>query len=398
MIDRLVIVDPMTEGRDGHYFNYTSSLVAAAADMGLDVVSLVREGCDFADEIRGRAVLLPRLRPLFGRNNLGYAEEWVAFNRLCARQLDRIGRTGIGPRDLLFFHSAFAAELHALATWHLRLPPPRPKLLANVHHPPEYNAPGANGPVARALLGYAAEPWKKVRGAWVSSTNAPLSEYLQSVMGIEVRTYPMVVPTDDLYRRPAASGPTPRLFFSGPVSEKGLEEMVRIARSRALERLGAELVMHIRHQEMFDRLKPNFTACGPKVRVIGGPLSRRDYVDCILAADAILLPYKPSAYAMRHSAMFVEALAAGRSVLTVKGTPFADELVSLGLPGVLAGSFTVESIFRAMQRLVAELPLRNRLAARVGPHYARTFRASEVLKRIVSDLSQADENEALPSS
>ena len=60
-------------------------------------------------------------------------------------------------------------------------------------------------------------------------------------------------------------------------------------------------------------------------------LKRTAYVAQMLQSDVILTPYDPHAYAMNSSGIFVEAICAGKVVLSLEGTWMAHELMTFGL-------------------------------------------------------------------
>lgn len=72
-------------------------------------------------------------------------------------------------------------------------------------------------------------------------------------------------------------------------------------------------------------------AGGMELRALPDPLSRSDYVKAMTDATVVLLPYDGEAYAERSSGIFVEAIVAGKIVLTSQGSWMSQELERHGL-------------------------------------------------------------------
>lgn len=72
-------------------------------------------------------------------------------------------------------------------------------------------------------------------------------------------------------------------------------------------------------------------------RSIDDELTRADYVRHMLESDVVLTPYSAEAYKLNSSGIFVEAICAGKVVLSLQGTWMAHELKLHGL-----GAFVLE--------------------------------------------------------
>lgn len=72
-----------------------------------------------------------------------------------------------------------------------------------------------------------------------------------------------------------------------------------------------------------DRLKD---ADLPGVRVVESVLSREEFLDQLIAADVVLVPYSNDAYRYRTSGIFAEAVALGKPVITSRESWMSGEL------------------------------------------------------------------------
>ncbi len=88
---------------------------------------------------------------------------------------------------------------------------------------------------------------------------------------------------------------------------------------------------------------------GSRVTVLGQAFSRKEYFRLLESSDAVLVAYDPACYRLRTSHILIEALGAGRPVITTKGTWMEDELKRFGdaLPGVMVERYTSEALGRA---------------------------------------------------
>jgi hypothetical protein len=124
------------------------------------------------------------------------------------------------------------------------------------------------------------------------------------------------------------SNVTPKLIVcwwpGQPAAAKGLDVIRAIAASHAPE---AEQI-HLVFAESAEVVHIGRT----RVQRVPNVLSHAEYAAWMAAADVILLPYDPAAYAERTSGIFTEAVAAGRMPFVSEGTWMAHELHRHGLP------------------------------------------------------------------
>lgn len=116
--------------------------------------------------------------------------------------------------------------------------------------------------------------------------------------------------------------------------------------------------------------------------IFTGPLDHDRVLDCYAAADLFAF----SSPTETQGLVVVEAMAAGLPVAAV-GAGGVSEVVSDGLTGLLTG-LDAEALGAAIRRLLADEPLRNRLAA-AGRTAARDYAIETLTERLVTLYRQA---------
>lgn len=93
-------------------------------------------------------------------------------------------------------------------------------------------------------------------------------------------------------------------------------------------------------------------ALGSRVEVTTNPMTTAEYLDFLMAADLILLPYDPITYRIRGSGVFNEATLLGKPTIVTAGCGFGEQAVAEGR-AVFIDQLNCESIARAI-RLAAD--------------------------------------------
>jgi len=116
---------------------------------------------------------------------------------------------------------------------------------------------------------------------------------------------------------------------------------------------------------------------------VAPPQDYQAYLQLLMDADAVLLPYDPSEYAYRSSNLFVEALGCGKPVLVTAGTAMADELERLGPVGVVMKDYTQRSFIEGVRDLVANLDQLRGAAERIAPEIRARHTAPAFARQVL---------------
>jgi hypothetical protein len=165
-----------------------------------------------------------------------------------------------------------------------------------------------------------------VRVTYLTDTR-PLSASNGRVLGRPIVVLPIPHTDSDLGSHAAAGQAGTRLdcWWPGrPRPEKGLDAVRRLV---SLEDRGEPRLCLIAADSAGLAPRPD----GVDVATVPDPLSRTEYCDAMQRASVVLLPYDGPAYAERSSGIFVEAVVAGKIVLTSAGSWMASELERHGL-------------------------------------------------------------------
>lgn len=199
-------------------------------------------------------------------------------------------------------------------------------------------------------------PTGRSRLAFYSDTE-PLADAWAALLGRSVRLLPIPVRLDEL--APAAVGRTGGgavvLFAGDARPEKGFEDLPRVIREVALATadpprwsVQANLNLPEGQGHVVDAATELLALAGLGVDLVTEPLLYRDYTRRLHDADVVLLPYDGPAYERRSSGVLMEALLAGKPIVTVQGSWMADMVTRFGAGIVTSRSSLASGVVEAL--------------------------------------------------
>lgn len=151
-----------------------------------------------------------------------------------------------------------------------------------------------------------------------------------------------------------APSPLLRCWWPGiPRRNKGLKIIQELAQSSAKQKI----ILALSQATPLIEGTPGTTIMLEKLPEV---LSRADYIEHMLAADFILLPYDPVQYRSSTSGIFVEAVISGAIPLVTAGTWMAEELKAHHLPELIS-SFAPQDFSEELYHIAHQSSVRERL-------------------------------------
>lgn len=402
MTPRFIIADQSALGRGGHYLEYTSCIAHAARAQGMAVVVFCNRRLQ-ADVVQDSSFpLFPVYThtwgevessgmPPFGPGNMVY-ETLMALQHIDAR-----------PADHLLLHTLGLVELRAWLRYLLDCPLYQLQELPHLH----------------LLLRFDPAPLETEQGAeWLTlqqawHRRAPLlAQYLhfcadterlaqryQALLGSPFSCAP--IPFDvcslraALQARPArpAKAPVRVLYLGDARLEKGFLDFPDM-----LAALWPDLLQSGRLEFVF-QANPNVpggegnimqairSVCQyppSSVRVMHEALMPQQYFAELAACDIVLLPYSAQRYHSRSSGILVEALAAGKPVLTSAGSWMSTQVTAEHALLFEAG----DDLADALRRLLKRLPQLRKHAQKIAAHWQGHAEPAHYLQHLLQHTPQ----------
>ena len=335
-LKRFFLVEQSAIGAGGHYFSYSTAVAEAAANAGFEVVILANRRLASAFPLEAARVI-PAFSRTWGESYLLGTTEWREGS--LAFEFARAVR-GDPPRpgDQVLLHTLSPVELESILNYLARIPPTRDMATFHIllRYDPEELKPAARA-IRPALDRIRNSPLLGRRVVFHADTE-PLADAFTKLLNIPFKTAPIPFPQAALVRalaKPRAASPRhplTALYLGDARAEKGyhlLPGMVEALWDDLIRPGKLRLVLQSNFNvkggeegiaDAYDRL----AGCGFRVEILTDALSIEDYYDLITQADIILLPYSTSRYRLRSSGVLVEALAAGKVVVTPRGSWLAD--------------------------------------------------------------------------
>ncbi len=362
---RVIFADPGLRGSAGHHLGYADALAEAARQRGLAAPVLTHRSF-VADPEVSATQFLPRFSARYQTSGSGGAARAAllgAISRLpdgvsdlATRLLRRARRTARGGQadsfgtelaaalrelaptgdDVLVLPSISAANLGGLAG--ALDPEAVARLVIVLRRLPAEMDDSEPGPEPTHALLRRLQAHLGPRLFLFADTDS-LAALWSSVSGLPVATVPLPVKVPA--NPPRTRDGLPHLVFPGGArSEKGytlLPKLIAELRGRARFTLHSGAIDRSSEPVVQRAHRTLQSQAGPDLRLIEHDLEPAAYLDLLLDADLLLLPYDPNAYGPRSSGILAEAR-------------------SLALPAVVPRGCWMEEVAGPAQRLAFAFP------------------------------------------
>lgn len=356
-----VVMDQSLRGMSGHYYEYDLSVIEAIHPRAASITVFSNKDCDSAAVSFPGAHLYPWFsmawdqtnptkrwaRDLLGRLpatlQVPLAQALRRVYRLVkgvapARRSDQmavfqqefesaLNRVGVGPETHVFIPTIRLCELHIV--WSVVAS--NPAYQAGQFHivlrrdAAEMEQPDLGYPGISALFRrMAADPATLRAFRFYCDTEELCDDYRLSAAGavdfhLLPIPYPQPQPDLDSLQKWRAEPGLKLVYLGNPRAEKGFDLL-----PSAVQALKDASIPHC---ALFQSVapkgyeEPEVTAARmrlagfPSVKLLDQPLTSPEFQSLLLAADIVLLPYRPEAYRARSSGVLVQAIAAGKPIV-----------------------------------------------------------------------------------
>jgi hypothetical protein len=388
---KLIILDPDLMGFGGHNFNYLEGMVRHARSLGIATHVFAHRQCAPAVlqalgatphfTTPGRAIITD----VEGPDEVRIAWTHVVLNTMFGRDLVPLTRE-LGPDTVVFVPATTSRQTAALAEWlALIAPVSLPRLVCLLRFDIDnYPTEGDLLKVPIRVLATLKRP------AVFCCETEENTEVYRATLGVPVQTMPLpfVVPaakgTESARPHPAIVGYFgDARFMKGSHLLPGLCELA--GHGDGSYRLciqtfdaGAEAPVPAQIAAV-RRAAVNYPDA---IRFVEGPQKLDRYHRLLRDSDIVLLPHRAATYRRQTSAIFCEAVSAGKVVVMPDGSSMSTTMRLLGSDPITFQDWTVEGVQEALIRAVGELDARRAEAQ----HLARLWNERHGPKAIVNFL------------
>ena len=364
----------------GHHANYNRALALAARHAGWDPRILGQRGADL------RLLAGLPYEGIFRRDWRVCPPTWIGTSRLGLKALDHLARArfakdlerglaGVRENDAVFAQMLAPRHLRSWLEWHTSRPKPPHLVLHLGYDPTRFAAyPGVDSALAAA----------GARCHFVSDSERLCARYKEA-LGVDVGVIPHVVPPAT--PKPSASradGPTIVLFLGNPRREKGFNDLV----SAALRARGLKFIFQVNNPEPVCResVAKLRQVSGDAIRLLERRLSESEYFEALREADVVAVPYHLDIYGDRTSGIFCEALAAGKPVITTRGSWMSANMDGCGWQ---VAERDPEDLLRVLQLFPSELQSASRRTVGMADAFRRQFSGENFMALFEATLVHA---------
>ena len=309
----VISIEPILRGEIGHDWIYQLTIQSAARVRGL--ACTVAVACDLKMTAAGWQKALPS----HVKEPRGVIANYIYLFKLLRAIASTVRlNQGHSERVFLVIQSFSGTQLFAFSIACALLNRPSRKITPLVvwRHPVPSDLSGKVG-ISNWLL------QRFTHNAAYFSDTEPLKQTNASRLNYPVRLLP-ITHGDEQFRLslPNRTSKVLRCWWPGPPRKaKGLD-LIRAL----ISKLPASAAIQIKAAA-----SSNLSSQNGNFQPVDDQLTRADYVRHMLESDVVLTPYSAEAYKLNSSGIFVEAICAGKVVLSLQGTWMAHELKLHGL-------------------------------------------------------------------
>lgn len=394
-ISRVVIIDPALDSRMSHHHFAVLGLIEEARQLGLRVTVFSHK--DYAKE-KGRAASIPifTVSPYLDpeTDDPAKLQQFILqVNGGIYRELSGLQSDALQPGTLVLFPAITANMVFAVAKWMSEIPVDRsPYWALCLMFQMDWRPSGGLSGAPRAFYEQAIPAILKAHGPRVAFTceteglareYQPLTGRMPIVMPIP--TFQFLVKEQD---GPAERDGTVISFLGYTKREKGAHLLPEIVGGVHANRPDARFLIQLMGHDkaLVAGIKSGLAATGANITLIEGPIEHVEIIGHLQASDLVLLPYDPSTYRTRGSAIVTESRTIGVPMVVPAQMDMASEPMELGM-AIGFEKQTAEDIVAASLRALEDLQALKD-AAKAQANAARA--PSQYLKRLV-EAAASDE-------
>lgn len=337
-VAKLYLIEQSALDIGGHYFSYTQCLASSAVELGFQVKILQNRRFNGDWGIDG-VEALPAFTQTWGEAEGSWITEWTPGN-IAFEMAEALRGQRVSVDDHILFSTLGYAELFAVLkyiaqlspssqspTIHLLLRYDSDQLRNNIHHYRPYFTEISKSAFLR----------DRIR---LHSDTQQLADDFSLLSGLPVTTLPIPFKQTHLRERLSGTGrkdghaPKTVTYLGDARLEKGYGALpeavsflsdkmkagaVRFTLQSNFNTPGGEAGMLAARQRLAQH-PPS------RVKLITNPMGHEEYYDVLYNADIVVIPYDAERYCRRSSGVLVEAMAAGKPVITTAGSWMASQV------------------------------------------------------------------------
>ncbi|MBI1778552.1 MAG: glycosyltransferase [Proteobacteria bacterium] len=375
---KLVILDPDLATFGGHNFNYLEGIVGEARSRGIDTRVFGYRGIkpEVAKALGavGHFAVLGRaaLTDVDGGPKIRAAWTHVVLNAVFARDLQPLTQE-LGPETLVLVPAASSRQLFALAQWlALIAPPSLPQLVCLFR----YDLAAYAG--EEEFLGVPAAVLASLKRPAILCCETEANALAhQTALQLRFLTMPFPFPVPERVPSNPKTGDRPRVgYFGDGRYMKGFHLLPGLAEMALAANAAYRLWV-----QTFDTgddpdakghllsLRRLAARDAEAVVLLDGTVDSARYRRFMLDCQIVLLPYHAPTYRRASSAIFCEAVSAGRVVVVPEETWMCEALRRLGVEPLTFRDWSVPALDGVLRQAASDLPRRRQEAERIAVHW-----------------------------
>jgi len=357
---RVVSINPDASGAFGHFLHHDQRIREQVEASGGEFLALISQDSDLDPKVAGLPVFTDSSWSVRSKNNQAFTTRFSQQLEACLREIERVSPDK--PNIFMMYLGCVQHLVPLLQTVARTLPAGRDTFVLNVfgaHH--TLFATTDRDPAQVEELIYTFRHTRALRARYnvhLAADSEMLADEIEAVTGERPASWPMFGVTDmpePVGQSTRLEGEPLRVFCPATVqASKGYDLLGELAEQ--LDRRRIELSVR-------DLLRPGTPPdlievvehLRARVRMIEGELPSEEFVNEVVRADVVLIPYRQYPFHSRTSGALADAIMAGKPVVSTRETWAGREVERLGI-GETARDGDVAGFAAALRRIADDFP------------------------------------------
>lgn len=362
-MSRIFLLDPSLSDENDHHFYAMRALLSEAESLGLETKVFVhKEASRAVRRLGARRHFSVRGYDVF-EHGATELDEMATANYQTLVSLRKL-RSKIRPDDFVFFPAMTSGLAMGVCQWISGFEPQEaPRFGMCLMFQPDWHTGGGRSEAAEAYNRQAFGLIPRAirhRVVYVCETEELAKEYAPIVgslpLALPIPTFQFLL--DDRAKKEKRVGHPPRVAYLGYTKPEKGSLLLPDVLVKAEERYG-ELDFTVQIMGPSEALRVEIEKAANTLRkvpkIIRGSVVAEQMIRIFSDTDVLLLPYDPSTYRTRSSALFTEAKSLGVPMILPRNTSIGREAAEKGI-GVEIADFNAESTLDALGEALERLP------------------------------------------
>ncbi len=386
------IIDSGLKNRMGHHYHQNKAMAGFLEKKNIpyQIYGAKNIEKDIAEELD----VTPLFRFSLYSVNLGetpgasdYRRDFRDFNQAYFDDLCSLDMSKIKEEDVILLHTANYNQMMGFAKWLQKFGDKMPYVFVILPFA-DFLIRVSNVNIGSELYHEGLSHLPKTDKILLTSTEDKICRIYSDLAGRDVSIIP--VPIVDFVPPPVSerkSGPLRITYLGHGRTGKGTQYLSSIVRRAQADNLNVEFHIQLSILNNLEDVREGLERFDKGVSIYSGKLSKEKYLNLMMDADIIFLPYKKISYMYSTSGVFTEAMSLGKVVVVPGDTWIERELIKYNGGGKSFQNDKIREIYGALKEAVEDFETQSKKAKAAADDFRKWHNMDNFMNMVLEFAS-----------